>query len=86
MVGVTVPELAPEDVGSLLRDLCVRLGFCLSPADQAALCASPPLDVDSFTEAVFRAEGLDASLHDDLWHQVRETVARAFEAGGGATP
>jgi hypothetical protein len=43
------------------------------------------LDEDSFTEAVFRAEGLDASLHDDLWHQVRETVAKAFEAGG-ATP
>ena len=86
MVRVDVPKLAPEDVGLLLRDLCIRLGFCLSPADQATLCASPPMDVESFTEAVFRAEGLEASPYGELWRQVRETVARTFEVGGGATP
>lgn len=85
MVRVDVPKLAPEDVGFLLRDLCIRVGFCLSPADQAALCASPPMDVDSCTEAVFRAEDVDASPYSELWHQVRETVAQAYKVGGGAT-
>lgn len=86
IVRVDVPKLAPEDVGFLLRDLCIYLGFCLSPADQAALCASPPMDVDAFTEAVFRAEGLDASPYGELWRQVREMVAHAYAVDGGATP
>ncbi|WP_207923606.1 hypothetical protein [Actinomadura bangladeshensis] len=81
MWRVDVPRLAPEEVDALLHDLCVRLGFCLPPADQAVLRASPPVGVDSFAEAVFRAEGLDASPDGELWRQVRETVARAFEAG-----
>jgi hypothetical protein len=76
---VSNPKPSPEDVASLLGDLCIGLGFCLAPDDRATLCASPPADVDSFTEAVFRAEGLDASLHKKLRRQVREMVARAFE-------
>ncbi|MEU8804858.1 hypothetical protein, partial [Spirillospora sp. NPDC048819] len=36
--------------------------------------------------AAQRPEGLDASPYGDLWRQVREMVARAFEEGGGATP
>ncbi|MBG6092026.1 hypothetical protein [Actinomadura viridis] len=69
------------DVPSLLHELCVDLGFCLPPDDQAALRASPPPDVDAFTEAVYRAEGLDPSDDRDLWRQVRERVARAFDEG-----
>ncbi|MFI0481664.1 hypothetical protein [Actinomadura sp. 9N215] len=75
------PKLTSKDVGFLLDDLCVRLGFCLDPTDQAALRASPPTNVDSFAEAVFRAEGLDASNYRHLWRQVREMVAQAFKKG-----
>ncbi|TYB41206.1 hypothetical protein [Actinomadura chibensis] len=76
-------KLSPDEVAFLLRDLCVGLGFCLSPEDQGALCDSPPNDVDAFTEAVFRAEGLDATLHKHLYRRVREEVARAFRDGSG---
>ncbi|QFG20907.1 hypothetical protein [Actinomadura sp. WMMB 499] len=70
--------LSPEAVGDLLYDLCVDLGFCLPPAVQEELRASPPTDVDAFTETVFRLEGVDATPHGPLWHQARELVAQAF--------
>jgi hypothetical protein len=34
----------------------VDLGFCLAPADQTRLREAPPLDPDTFTDAVFVAE------------------------------
>jgi len=67
------------DVGWLLEELCIDLGFCLSPADQAQLRASPPSDVDAFTDAVMVADGLDPLYGDRyLRQQVRERVARYF--------
>ncbi|MGI5207105.1 hypothetical protein ACQEU6_36710 [Spirillospora sp. CA-108201] len=77
-------KLSREDVALLLRDLCVELGFCLPPQDQDALCDSPPGDVDGFTDAVFRAEGLDASPHAHLYGRVQEMVAEVF--GDSSTP
>ena len=63
-------------VGQLLYDLCVDLGFCLPPDDQQRLRESPPQDPDSFTDAVFEAEGMDPRDHDGLREQVREVVAQ----------
>jgi len=72
------------EVGWLLHELCVDLGFCLSPDDQAQLLDSPPSDVDAFTDAVLVAEGLDPLYGDrSLRQQVRERVARYF---GTASP
>ncbi|MGI5419879.1 hypothetical protein [Actinomadura luteofluorescens] len=71
-------KLPREDIAHLLRDLCIDLGFCLPPQEQAALCDSPPADVDAFTKAVFRAEGLDPSPHASLYAQVRKMVAKTF--------
>ncbi|TMQ90206.1 hypothetical protein ETD83_36460 [Actinomadura soli] len=76
---MTFPSPSPEEIAFLLRDLCLHLGFCLTPEDQANLCTTPPADTDAFTDAVFGAEGLDPSLHKRLQRQVRETVARTFE-------
>jgi hypothetical protein len=66
------------EVGWLLEELCVDLGFCLAPADQAQIRAAPPPDVDAFTDAVMVAEGLDPQHHESLRWQVRERVARHF--------
>lgn len=68
----------PLDVARLLDDLCVRLGFCLAPEERARLCEAPPQDVDSFTDAVFRAEHMDPPLDGQLRQRVRELVAQAF--------
>jgi hypothetical protein len=62
----------------LLDDLCVRLGFCLPPSEHADLVEAPPPSVESFTDAVFRAEGLDPDANKQLRRQVTEMVSAAF--------
>ncbi|WP_326690778.1 hypothetical protein OIE63_29040 [Streptomyces sp. NBC_01795] len=69
----------PEaDVQRLLYELCVDLGFCLPPQEQRRLREAPPADADSFTDAVFEAEGMDPGLpeHEQLRQRVRESVDR----------
>lgn len=67
-----------SDVRRLLYELCVKLGFCLPPDDIRRLDESPPGDVDSFTDAVFTAEGMGDLAYVDtrLRRQVREVVVR----------
>ena len=73
-------SLSEERVGRLLDDLCTCLGFCLPPDEHSRLRANPPSDPDSFTDAVFVAEGLDPVLADrKLWGSVRDQVRRAFD-------
>ena len=62
----------------LLGELCSRFGFCLSPDQYDGLVATPPSDAESFTEAVFRAEGLGPDSEPKLWRQAYELVARTF--------
>jgi hypothetical protein len=70
------------DVGRLLSELCVKLGFSLPPDEQPRLLNSPPPGVDALTDAVLLAEGIDPQLTDeDLRRQVRECVARYLEEG-----
>jgi hypothetical protein len=70
--------LSPVQVESLLYELCVALGFCLPPDEQARLREFPPADVDAFADAVIRAEGLDP--HVDVPRQLRRDLkARVAE-------
>ena len=59
-----------------LGDLCVRLGFCLPPLVIDAFKTDPPWGVDTFVDAVIRAEGLDP-LHIDS--QMRKTMCEIVE-------
>lgn len=63
-----------SDVQRLLDELCVKLGFCLPPGEGRRLEQSPPGDVDSFTDAVFEAEGMGDMSYTDLRRQVRDVV------------
>ncbi|MEV6276810.1 hypothetical protein [Nocardia sp. NPDC051832] len=67
------------DVMLLLDDLCAQLGFCLSPAERSRLCASPPADAESFTDAVFVAEGMDPQADKRLRNSVHQRVLHAFQ-------
>ena len=67
------------DVGQLLNDLCVRLGYCLPPDDQQRIISDPPTSVDAFTDAVVTAEGFDPVLMaTEQRQQVRRMVAAEF--------
>ncbi|UUW89848.1 hypothetical protein ABFU82_14210 [Nocardioides sp. WV_118_6] len=73
------------DAVKLLDDLCVRLGYCLSPDDQQTILGALPASVDDFTDAVIVAEGLDPLLMaTEQRQQVRRLVASAF--GEPASP
>jgi hypothetical protein len=75
-------QLSPKQVEALLYELCVVLGFCLPPDTNARLAQEPPADVDTFTDAVIQAEGLDpyADIPLHLRRDVRARVARHFKA------
>jgi hypothetical protein len=70
--------MIPSEVSSLLYELCVDLGFCLPPEEQSRLRSQPPTTIDAFTDAVFRAEGMDPLVHPQLRKQVRHCVAKHF--------
>jgi hypothetical protein len=65
-----------SDIERLLDELCIRLGLCLSPDDVRRLEEAPPGDADSFTDAVFEAEGMGDMTGTDIRRQVREVVDR----------
>lgn len=65
-------------VRSLLYELCVECGFCLPPQEQLRLEEKPPMEIDSFTDAVFVAEGMNPYSKPALRKQVRERVAKHF--------
>lgn len=72
--------LSERDTETLLSELCVKLGFCLPPEARHLLATSPPAEVGAFTNAVFKAEGLNPETADrHLYRQVRAMVSRAFE-------
>jgi hypothetical protein len=71
-------RLSPAQVEALLHELCGALGFCLPSDEQARLRESPPTDVDSFTNAVIRVEGLDPFVDIPL-HLRRDLRTRVEE-------
>ena len=65
------------DVPTLLDELCVKLGLCLSPDDRARLSIATPKDLDTFETEVLIAEGLDPLTVDRrLRYELRECIAR----------
>lgn len=77
MEGIT---LSSAEVTSLLSKLCIELGFCLPPEEDAKLVESPPDTIDAFTDAVFLAEGLQPEYAErHLYKQVRAKIAEAFQ-------
>jgi len=76
--------LSPTKLESLLYHICVKYGFCLRLAEYERLCANPPTEVTAFTDAVYRAEGLDPATADPrVYDMVHAAVERTF---GGDRP
>lgn len=72
------PKTMYEALDFLLYDLCVDLGFCLPPEDNARICASESWDVDAFTAEVFRVEGMDPNEHLAIERQMRSRFVEMF--------
>jgi hypothetical protein len=79
--------LSATEVAWLLDKLCVDVGFCLAPSHRQELQQNPPLDPRAFTDAVFRAEGLDPSMAErHLYRQVYSLISQAFSQRGIVVP
>jgi hypothetical protein len=74
--------MSSRQIEYLLEELCVVLGFCLSPEQHARILEKPEVEIDAFTDAVIRAEGLDpyADIPTNLRRQVRAIVVKYFKA------
>ena len=74
--------MSPAQIEALLYELCVVLGFCLPPKEHLRFQSEPPADVDAFTDAVIRADGLDpyADIPLHLHRDVKARVAKHFRA------
>jgi hypothetical protein len=75
--------LSQKQITFLLEELCIELGFCLSPEAQAQLTREPPHTATEFADAVIRAEGLDpeAGISRQLYREVKARIAKHFESG-----
>lgn len=67
-------------IQTLLDELCVELGFCLSPDEQEASLAASAGDIDRFVERVFIAAGIEPDRSSSLYAQARDQVASVFES------
>jgi hypothetical protein len=80
---LTSVKMSPRQIAFLIEELCVDLGFCLPPEAQARIQEKPETDIDLFTDAVIRAEGLDPQVDISLnLRRVRAVVVKHFRAAG----
>ena len=71
--------LSLQETGFLLAALCRELGLCLPPEARRTLLDQSPPDAESFTAAVFSAEGLERARADRVLYENALAMAeRAF--------
>jgi hypothetical protein len=82
LLEIEGPLMSPAQIEALLRELCVVLGFCLPYEEGQRLMNDPPATTDEFTDAVFRAEGLDphGTVGKRLRKDMKARVTKHFEA------
>jgi hypothetical protein len=73
--------MTPRQIELLLDALCGDLGFCLPREAKIRIEQNPGTDVDAFTDAVIRAEGLnpEADISLNLRRDIRAKVLEHFK-------
>lgn len=76
-------KLLAQQTEAVLHELCVELGYCLTPRDYDAVVADPPTDPRAFAELVMTLESgcpPDPELLVPVLQQVLATFERAVKA------
>ena len=63
----------------ILYELCTVGGYCLPPNRREWLKNKPPTDIESFADAVIRAEGLDPQAEKRLRRGVIEIIIKHWK-------
>jgi hypothetical protein len=79
-MGVGIIRLPKDVLETLLSELCIDQGHCLSPDGYAGIRSHLPTSIDAFTDAILAAEAPYPS--DAMRREVRKTVAKYFESVG----
>ncbi len=71
-----------SQVDRLLDELCVELGFCVSPQARSRLLRAPEPDIAAMTKALFRARRTNPASTDGrrLYREVLSTVINHYRA------
>ena len=72
------PNTMSEALDFLLYDICVELGFCLPPGDNARICATEFWDAEAFAQEVFRVEGMDPAEYLAFKRQIHRRFTDMF--------
>ena len=78
-------KLSAGQTQSLLDQLCVKLGYCLTPQDYEAIEADPPTDPMAFAELVMKLDGVDP-VDREMLAPVLKLVLATFEGAARAEP
>lgn len=70
-----------DSITELLRELCVKWGFCISPYDTDRIISIIPLTSDRFAFEMLKAEGFNADMEPE-W---RRKLDQAFVDRYGRT-
>lgn len=71
------PSLNPDEVDTLLFDLCVVLGLCISSCEnRESIRNNPPADIEGFIDAIKLAGGGDPRRRPRLYQSTRQIIAR----------
>ena len=84
MVLWTGPTARSSRFDYSFEEPCVKLGYCLPPEENLRLELAPPRKVDSFTGAVFEAEGMGDMSYPEVRRQVRAVVEQHMSRWAGA--
>lgn len=84
MVLWTGPTARSSRFDYSFEEPCVKLGYCLPPEENLRLERAPPRNVDSFTGAVFEAEGMGDMSYTEVRRQVRAVVEQHMSRWAGA--
>jgi hypothetical protein len=74
--------LSERDSEALLSELCVSLGYCLTPADWSKIIENPPTDPKGFADLVMELEGVgtsDPELYEPVFRKVVGWFVRVSE-------
>jgi hypothetical protein len=76
-------RLSQQQASDLLAELCVELGYCLSPTALETIESDPPTNPQAFAELVMKLEGVE-STDSGMLAAVVERVLRKFERAARA--
>lgn len=79
-------KMSPIQVDRLLDELCIELGFCVSPTTRVRLQRHPQPEIAAMTDCLFRAKRINPQTAgaEQMFQEVLSLVATHYRAAEDA--